>query len=342
MDQDNSLITSEMLELRRILIDFIRDFFGPNQKAIIPISGGVDSVTTLFLLVEALGRERVVGFHLPQDLTPNSDSENFDLSSRMTGIESYKLEIEDLTTRLIRTLPPFRRMSPDRAEFIGARIPAAFHIREGLVYAFGYLNKGRYRAVGALDRAEYLTGNFPKYSCTMDIAPILGMYRQQVRGLAALLGVPETIINQNAENDSDCIPLDRMFQRGEIALDCLLYLIYERQLNDDEIHRLGRRYGVEFNQNEIDLVRNLIQNSLHKRVLHIPYPPVTNLGINERNLITAYREGRMIYPTNVSIAKLSSPQKKWKLKWSGKWNWNGPVAQPGRAPDIPFLAKLSS
>ena len=301
---ENRLYQDEMLELIGRSIDFIRDFFAPNgissgrpKKAMVSVSGGIDSITTTYLLAEALGPEGVVAFHLPNGYTVSTDTQNFNLAVQELGIEHYQFSIDQEVEELVRMLPHFEDMDPSKYEFCRARIPTSFFVRESLVYAYGKLQEGLYRAVGALDRAEYLTGNFPKNSCTLDVAPILGMYRQQIRGLAVLLGVPDNIIHQPAENDADpeCVPVDRLFTGGEIAQDLFLYLIHERSLSDDEIHLLGGEYDVKFDQRELDLVRQLIKDSEHKRVLHIPYPHVTHLGIDERNLIVAYIDGNMIY-----------------------------------------------
>jgi len=285
-----------MDKLRELTEDFIRYLFYPDLKAMIPVSGGLDSVTTSYLLVKSLGPKRVVAFHLPHELTSSRDTENFDLAMGRLRIEHYKFDIEDIAIKLIRKVPYFRSMDKRKYKFVRAKIPASFAIREAIIYIHGKLEEGNYRAVGALDRAEYLTGNFPKGFCTLDVAPILGMYRVQIRWLAKNLGVPDEIVYRRAEYDAECVSPQELFERGEIAQDVFLHLIYDLKLSDSEIHKLGRKYGVKLKQEELDLTRYLIAHSEHKRVLHIPYPKVTHLGINEQNLFAAYKGGEMLFP----------------------------------------------
>ena len=238
------------------------------------MSGGVDSITTTYALTEALGKGRVIALHLPYDNTPSIDTLNFNLAMQELGIENYIINLDHEIERLLKILPQYKDQ-----ELVNAKIPLCYHIREGLIYGMAKSQPGMFRAVGALDRVEWLTGNYPKYSCTLDIAPILGMYRQQIRGLAALLSVPKQIVNNLAENDADCVPIYSHFKGGELTLDTLLFLIFEKGMDDSEIHTLGNQFGVEFAQEELDLTRNLIRTSEHKRVQHIPYPDLTHLEL---------------------------------------------------------------
>ncbi|MBR1599257.1 MAG: NAD(+) synthase [Lachnospiraceae bacterium] len=58
------------------IIEWIRNWFsenGPNANAVVGISGGKDSTIVAALLAEALGRERVYGVLMPQDVQPDLD-----------------------------------------------------------------------------------------------------------------------------------------------------------------------------------------------------------------------------------------------------------------------------
>jgi NH3-dependent NAD+ synthetase len=291
---DNILVKSEMLKLRDLSIQYLRDFFQPDLKALISVSGGVDSTTVTYLLAESLGPARVVAFHFPNSHN-NRDTANFNQITSLLGVENYSPMICETIESALDTLPGFADLNP--AKRFRAQIPLTYLMREGLVRAYGTLEEGKTRLVGALDRAEYFTGNYPKYSCTGDIAPIMGMYRQQVRGLAALLGVPETIVYQPAETDSDpeCEAPVKWFKKGEIAQDFLLFLICEEKMSDEQILEFGRESEISFDTRELAKARELIMNSKHKRVQHIPYPDVTLLGINRHNLAEAYLAGEMNY-----------------------------------------------
>lgn len=58
------------------IIEWIRNWFsenGPKANAVVGISGGKDSTIVAALLAEALGRERVYGVLMPQDVQPDLD-----------------------------------------------------------------------------------------------------------------------------------------------------------------------------------------------------------------------------------------------------------------------------
>lgn len=58
------------------IIEWIREWFaqnGPTANAVVGISGGKDSTIVAALLAEALGKERVYGILMPQDVQPDLD-----------------------------------------------------------------------------------------------------------------------------------------------------------------------------------------------------------------------------------------------------------------------------
>ena len=75
-------------------IQWIRDWFrtnGPDCNAIIGISGGKDSSITAALLVEALGKDRVIGVLMPN--TSQSDIDMAQLLVDHLGIRHYTVNI---------------------------------------------------------------------------------------------------------------------------------------------------------------------------------------------------------------------------------------------------------
>ena len=76
-------------------VKWISDWFklnGPGCNAIIGISGGKDSSITAALLVQALGKERVIGI-----MMPNGEQSDMDMALLLIdhlGIESHVINIE--------------------------------------------------------------------------------------------------------------------------------------------------------------------------------------------------------------------------------------------------------
>lgn len=85
--------------------DWIRNWFdhnGPKASAVIGISGGKDSTIVAKLLVDALGKDRVIGV-----MMPNGDQKDISDSQRvidLLGIKSYTINIEDAFKGLLGQL----------------------------------------------------------------------------------------------------------------------------------------------------------------------------------------------------------------------------------------------
>ncbi len=76
-------------------VEWIRAFFEENGKgcnAVLGISGGKDSSVTAALLVEALGKDRVIGVLMPCGV--QSDIDMAKLLVSHLGIKSYEVNIE--------------------------------------------------------------------------------------------------------------------------------------------------------------------------------------------------------------------------------------------------------
>ncbi|MBC7325099.1 MAG: NAD(+) synthase, partial [Moorella sp. (in: Bacteria)] len=89
-------------------------------------------------------------------------------------------------------------MEGGQAEIIRQAI-AFYRIKHRLrmVVLYRYAEENGLLVAGCLNRTEYLTGFFVRYGdSAADLAPILPLYKTQVRRLAEYLGVPKTIIEK--------------------------------------------------------------------------------------------------------------------------------------------------
>jgi NAD+ synthase len=121
--------------------------------------------------------------------------------------------------------------------------------------------------VGAANNTEYKIGFLVKYGCddAVDIMPILGLHKTQVRELARFLGVPSKIVNKApspdvipgiVDEDAIGIPYEK--------LDLIL-LALEKGWDNDTIAAV-LKVGTE----KAEYVRNLAQRSEHMRQLYTP------------------------------------------------------------------------
>jgi NAD+ synthase len=249
--------------LRRQLDVFRRD------GAVIGISGGIDSSVVASLLVRALGRERVLALVLPErDASPRSradalreverlglDHREIDLTPVLDALGVYHLlHLEALPGRKVREgIVAWQHCrhtgeggeTPFRVGLVGTRGLGKDQrlVDRGLAYSrvkprlrmltLYYVAEQENRlVVGTTNRSEHMTGFFVKSGDgATDVEPILGLYKTQVRQMAAWLGVPDEIVRKAPSPDLlpgivdeaalgiDYATLDRILDGLERGLD---------------------------------------------------------------------------------------------------------------------------
>jgi len=156
---------------------------------VIGISGGVDSATSLYLALKAVGKDKVHALILPDStVTPERDEEDALNLAKQTGVRVHRIDIAPVAEVFKGALPIYENDDVDRIPLGNLRA----RIRMCLLYY--YANKLNYLVLGTTDRSEWLIGYFTKYGDgAVDVEPIIILYKSQVRRLAAHLGVPEHI-----------------------------------------------------------------------------------------------------------------------------------------------------
>ncbi len=170
--------------------DFIRSKVREAGAAgvVLGVSGGVDSALVLALSSRALGPEGVLALIMPDSrLTPREDVEDARQLCSQFRVRSVEIDIAPIHDAYLRQLP--------RSQLAEGNLRA--RIRMSLLYY--YANLENRIVAGTGDRSEYLLGYFTKYGDGgVDIAPILGLYKTEVRALAAHLGVPERVARKKS------------------------------------------------------------------------------------------------------------------------------------------------
>ena len=104
-------------------IEWIREFFEENGKgcnAVLGISGGKDSSVVAALLVEALGKDRVIGV-----LMPNGEQADIDMAHLLVdhlGIKYYVINIKDAVEGIKNAFPEDLKMSDQARINLSRRI----------------------------------------------------------------------------------------------------------------------------------------------------------------------------------------------------------------------------
>jgi NAD+ synthase (glutamine-hydrolysing) len=119
----------------------VRDYFRKTgfKRAVIGLSGGIDSALTAAIAVEALGQENIIGVYMPSRYSSNHSKRDAESLSRNLGITYLTIPIDDVFRAYERTLEgTFEKCPVDvTEENIQARIRG--NILMALSNKFGYL-----------------------------------------------------------------------------------------------------------------------------------------------------------------------------------------------------------
>ena len=179
------------------LVQWIRNYFeenGPNCDAVIGISGGKDSSITAALLVEALGKDRVVGVMMPNGIQSDiSDSQEI---VSLLGIRNVTVNIKDgadgLSGAICQALADsdvgIKELSRD------SMINMPPRLRMSTLYAIAQALPNGGRVVNTCNRSEDYIGYSTKYGdAAGDFSPLSNLLVHEVIQIGEVLGVPERL-----------------------------------------------------------------------------------------------------------------------------------------------------
>jgi NAD+ synthase (glutamine-hydrolysing) len=250
-------------EIRAALVLGTRDYLGKNRfsKAVIGLSGGIDSALTAALAVEALGADRVVGVSMPSRFNSGETRGDAAQVAKNLGIRFLEIPIQGVYEGYLELLAgPFGTGDPGVAgENLQARVRG--NILMALSNRFGWL------VLTTGNKSETAVGY-----CTL--------YGDMAGGFAVIKDVPKTLVWELAANLNSCagrelIPAStiarvpsaelRPNQRDEDSLppypvlDAILAAYVEELRSPDEIAGLG------FDPRTVERVIRLVDGSEYKR-----------------------------------------------------------------------------
>jgi NAD+ synthase len=199
------------------IISFLDKHLPPPTKAVVAVSGGVDSDLTARLVVASIGSVRTKLFTVvQQDMELRHLNNARQLASDL-GVPLVELHLADLPFQFIRQMmkdDPIEDFRPT-----GLLDPARAKCSMRTVVLSTYQDRG-YVVVGSSNRTELMTGFFlPFGDALCHLAPIIHLYKSQVRALAAASGTQSTVLNQ---------PASAGFWEGQEDLEDLSWWLYCR------------------------------------------------------------------------------------------------------------------
>jgi len=169
-------------------------------KAVVGLSGGIDSALTACIAVEALGKENVMGVFMPSQYTSQENHEDSRQLAQNLGIELAHVPISRIFERFLQDLPP--TFEDVATEVTGQNIQA--RIRGTLLMAF--CNRLGALLLSTGNKSELAVGY-----CTL--------YGDMSGGLAVISDVPKAMVYELARfinENQEIIPL-RILQKPPSA-----------------------------------------------------------------------------------------------------------------------------
>lgn len=263
--QDDLRIDPALVE--RWLVRFLRDELcvGRNiKKAVVGISGGVDSAVVAFLCARALGPENVLGVRMPYATSSPTSAKHGRLVVEDTGIQD---RLVDITAAVDGYLAEEPDADAQRRGNVMARVR--------MIVLFDQSAKVGGLPIGTGNKSERMFGYFTWHGDdSPPINPIGDLFKTQVWALARHLGVPRAIVEKPATADlirgqTDEDDLGVTYARADRILSRLL-----------SGHDVADIIASGFSEKDVMLVKRRVDATHWKR--HLATTAVlSNTAINE-------------------------------------------------------------
>ncbi len=246
---------------RRVIAEFIRGQLHQAgfERAVLGLSGGIDSALVAYLTAEAIGADRLLCVLMPYRTSSPSSQADAEEVVRRLGCASELVDISPMVDGLYGRQSEATALR--RGNFMARMRMAVLYDRSA---TWGGL------VVGTGNKTESLIGYttvFGDSACAFN--PIGDLYKSQVRQVSAAIGVPEQIIRKARSADlwpDQTDEIEGGFSYPE--LDRLLFWRIDKRRSIDEVAALG------FPREMIERVDRMVAGAEFKRQV----PPIAKLG----------------------------------------------------------------
>jgi len=246
---------------RAILTGFIRSEITRvgYQRAVIGLSGGVDSALSCYLAAEALGPENVLAVRMPYQSSSPDSLHHAQWVIDALGVQSLTVPITEMVDPLFERFPT---ISPTRRGNVMARAR--------MIILYDQSEEFQGLVVGTGNKTEILLGYstlFGDSACALN--PLGDLYKTQVRQLARAMGVADAIVAKPPSADLWVGQTDE----GELGftydeVDRLLYLLVDQRYSPEECVEAG------FAEKFVSVVAHKVKRNHFKRIM----PPIAKLS----------------------------------------------------------------
>ena len=239
-------------EVHNELVEFLRENFKKAgfSKAVLGLSGGIDSALVAYLLRDALGKENVLAIMMPYK------------SSNPDSLNHAKLVIEDLkiNSKTIEITDMIDAYFKNEKEASSLRMGNKM-ARERMSILFDYSSKENALVVGTSNKTEIYLGystQFGDSACALNL--IGDLYKTNIWDLSRYLKIPNELIEKKPSADL----WEGQTDEQEMGLtykeaDQVLYRMLEENKTVEEILAEG------FNKDLVDNIVRRMNRSEYKR-----------------------------------------------------------------------------
>ncbi|MBI2325065.1 MAG: NAD(+) synthase, partial [Chloroflexi bacterium] len=267
--------------VRRMLVAFLREETAKVglQRAVVGLSGGVDSAVAAALAAEAFGPGKVLAVHTPYRTSSPASLEDARAVAAQLGIE---LRVAPITAQIDAYYSDLARGGPARSAQVLDLVASRLGLRArgtSVAHAADRVRVGNKMArerksiefdlawpdgavIGTSNKTELLLGYGTWFGdMASSLNPVGDLYKTQLRELAALaLPIPEKIVRK--------VPTAELWagQTDEAELgftyaqaDLILYFMVDRRARPEELVAAG------FEERQVMRIRDMVRKSHFKR-----------------------------------------------------------------------------
>ncbi len=253
-DKEPLKLDNKLVEM--VLVKFIKEEVASAglSKAVIGLSGGVDSAVSCALAARALGPDNVLAVIIPFKISSPDSITDAKEVIELTGVRS---EIADITPMA----EPYFRENDEIGKVRIGNVLA----RLRMIVLYDRSAREKALVVGASNKSEILLGYGTLHGdLASAINPIGDLYKTQVWDLAQYLGLPKNVVEKKPtadlwEGQTDEDELGFTYQE----VDKLLYYMVDERRSDKEL------IAMNFSKLFIVHVRELIRKNQFKRRMPI-------------------------------------------------------------------------
>ncbi|HTF90012.1 MAG TPA: NAD+ synthase [Planctomycetota bacterium] len=232
MDRPGLSLAIDTALVERLLVQFLREEIHSAgfTRAVLGVSGGIDSAVVAALAARALGANNVLGVLLPyRESTPQSEIDGILLCDTL-GIRRDKVDISAMADGYISLAPKMDRL---RRGNVLARCR--------MIVLYDRAASDKALVMGTSNKTELLLGYTTQFGDSASaLNPIGDLYKNQVYQLARHLKMPEALVTKAPSADlfagqTDESELGFTYE----AVDRLLYLMVDERYSEDDLLRAG-------------------------------------------------------------------------------------------------------